>query len=598
MTTAMAIRQWAAPENKRILAVDDDPGILDTYIDLLQPRAQRFSRLKTMMGVVSPPAAGFELSTAHQGDVAVKLVGETARKSLPYAAAFLDMRMPPGMNGLATAKAIRAIDARIFIVIVTAYSDHSIEEIYRELGHDVLLLRKPFAEDELLQLARTLSDIWNRDGHRLQQLDAAKRRGNLLEQNLFVRRTRDKDRRRSLPPLERIPRVTLLDRDRVMLARLRAGFPQVSRYASLASSAFRRQPPPELLVARIEATHPHSRQKLTALVRRWRHDTAFLFYGPGVTEWAHAGSPSLHGALIGTVPENPDASLLAHATRCLLELRAHLYDLSNPDWPLLGKTAAFKQCMNEANKMARIGRPVLIRGRAPDVMAMARYMQRTGHVPGAIKTLSGLPFARYQSIAETHDAFHEAMRGNVSACLLIDSVHLLPTDFIRVLIDDARTHGVELIVCGAEPNVPIDTTFFEPFVIQVPELSQRREDWRLLANYFALQYAWRTGASLDLDDMDLTKIHNQSISSMQDLRDAVFSCLISEEKPEASAGVVMETEDAPRRLDDRVGEFEAAIIAQVLKRCEGNVSKAARLLGVRPNTLHYRLKRHGIDYKR
>lgn len=177
MASTLPITRCASSHNKRILAVDDDQGILHAYIDLLQGGEQRFSKLKAMVGVATPAAVNFELFTACQGEKAVELVKENTPKGLPYAVAFIDMRMPPGMNGLATAKAIRAIDPRVFVVIATAYSDHSVEAIVRELGGDVLILRKPFGEDELLQIARTLIDIWNREEHHLQQVHQAKQYG-------------------------------------------------------------------------------------------------------------------------------------------------------------------------------------------------------------------------------------------------------------------------------------------------------------------------------------------------------------------------------------------------------------------------------------
>ena len=52
---------------------------------------------------------------------------------------------------------------------------------------------------------------------------------------------------------------------------------------------------------------------------------------------------------------------------------------------------------------------------------------------------------------------------------------------------------------------------------------------------------------------------------------------------------------AERSLDELTTEFESRIIRATLERCDGNKSKAARLLGIRPNTLHYKLQRYGID---
>lgn len=164
MTSVVALAPSDTTQNRCVLVVDDDQGILDTYSDILAPRPHRFAQLKSLLDVAELPTSNFELSIANQGEAAVELVRARSEQNMPYGVAFIDMRMPPGMDGLATAKAIRAIDARIFIVIVTAYSDHSLGEINRQLGHDVLLLRKPFTDDELLQIARVLIEIWNREG--------------------------------------------------------------------------------------------------------------------------------------------------------------------------------------------------------------------------------------------------------------------------------------------------------------------------------------------------------------------------------------------------------------------------------------------------
>ena len=52
---------------------------------------------------------------------------------------------------------------------------------------------------------------------------------------------------------------------------------------------------------------------------------------------------------------------------------------------------------------------------------------------------------------------------------------------------------------------------------------------------------------------------------------------------------------ADKTLEEHVAAFEAHLIAQTLKRCQGNKSKAARLLGLRPNTLHYKIERYGLN---
>jgi HPt (histidine-containing phosphotransfer) domain-containing protein len=68
--------------------------------------------------------------------------------------------MPPGMDGMQTAKALRKLDPRIYIVIVTAFSDIDPKQIHKELVYGVLYLNKPFGALEVEQIARMLSQAW------------------------------------------------------------------------------------------------------------------------------------------------------------------------------------------------------------------------------------------------------------------------------------------------------------------------------------------------------------------------------------------------------------------------------------------------------
>ncbi|ORE90741.1 response regulator receiver modulated diguanylate cyclase/phosphodiesterase [Aurantimonas sp. 22II-16-19i] len=91
---------------------------------------------------------------------------EDARaSSKAFAIVFLDMRMPPGIDGLETARRIRAIDPDVNIVIVTGYSDHKPSEIAAAIGRPERLfyLLKPFDGAELQQLATALASRWTLD---------------------------------------------------------------------------------------------------------------------------------------------------------------------------------------------------------------------------------------------------------------------------------------------------------------------------------------------------------------------------------------------------------------------------------------------------
>ena len=161
--------------NNRILIIDDDHDIWKSYQLVLQPNsrdeASSISRLNALLLAEHPPenplpseeTPNFELSYASQGREGYAMVKQAIRDQQPFAIAFVDIRMPPGWDGMETAARIRKFDPDIEIVIVTAYSDRSREEIAKAVGtlHKLLFFRKPFDPEELMQVAVSLCDKWN-----------------------------------------------------------------------------------------------------------------------------------------------------------------------------------------------------------------------------------------------------------------------------------------------------------------------------------------------------------------------------------------------------------------------------------------------------
>jgi signal transduction histidine kinase len=117
----------------------------------------------------------FELDYADQGQAALALVQMARREGRPYAVAFVDMRMPPGWDGLETIERLWEVDPEIRTVICTVYTDHSWEDIIRRLGYDdrLLILQKPFSTVEVSQLAASLTTKWRLVHQARQRLEAA-----------------------------------------------------------------------------------------------------------------------------------------------------------------------------------------------------------------------------------------------------------------------------------------------------------------------------------------------------------------------------------------------------------------------------------------
>ena len=151
----------------RILLVDDNPAIHEDIKKVLQsPVDDNLAAVEAeLFGDALAPttAAGpdirFEFQSAMQGQQALAMVEESIRNGQRFSMAFVDVRMPPGWNGIETIKRLWQVDPDLEVVICTAYSDYSWQEIVAELGYNdrFLILKKPFESVEVRQMAMTLT---------------------------------------------------------------------------------------------------------------------------------------------------------------------------------------------------------------------------------------------------------------------------------------------------------------------------------------------------------------------------------------------------------------------------------------------------------
>ncbi|MDR3477549.1 MAG: EAL domain-containing protein [Gammaproteobacteria bacterium] len=150
----------------RIIVIDDSPAIHRDFIKILMKSA--VCELDAMDQIIfeeNKPAAllpEFEIDTASQGEEGVKCVEKAIEEGRPYALAFVDIRMPPGWDGIETINRILKTDKDIQIVICTAYSDYSWEDTVERLGKmdNLLILKKPFDNVAVRQLACALTCKW------------------------------------------------------------------------------------------------------------------------------------------------------------------------------------------------------------------------------------------------------------------------------------------------------------------------------------------------------------------------------------------------------------------------------------------------------
>jgi len=151
--------------NNRILLVDDHRSIHEDYHKILVGIRRNRSVMEAEAALFNQKPddiPDFELTSAFQGEEAISMVEKAKEKGIHFALAFIDVRMPPGIDGIATAARLWQIDPDLQVVICTAYSDHSWSDMTAQLIYpdQWVLLRKPFDNVEVLQLATALTEKW------------------------------------------------------------------------------------------------------------------------------------------------------------------------------------------------------------------------------------------------------------------------------------------------------------------------------------------------------------------------------------------------------------------------------------------------------
>ena len=178
--------------NHRILVIDDNRAIHEDMRKVLIGDDTEQSDLdpdeELLFDTTPVPVTRFEIDSAYQGQEGLALLEESIAADRPYAMAFVDVRMPPGWDGVETIVRLWQVAPDLQVVICTAYSDYSWTDIQRHLGHpdNLLILKKPFDNIEVTQLAHALTKKWffsRQSSARMEDLD-----------QMVARRTRELQR--------------------------------------------------------------------------------------------------------------------------------------------------------------------------------------------------------------------------------------------------------------------------------------------------------------------------------------------------------------------------------------------------------------------
>jgi diguanylate cyclase (GGDEF)-like protein len=156
---------------RRILVVDDNRAIHEDFVKILGGRPDGHSELlaaeRLLLGepATSTSQPAFQVDTALQGQEGVERARLALKEDRPYAMAFIDMRMPPGWDGLETIERLWEVDPHVQVAICSAHSDYDWTEVIARLDHTdkLLVIKKPFEPIEVLQCANALTRKWENE---------------------------------------------------------------------------------------------------------------------------------------------------------------------------------------------------------------------------------------------------------------------------------------------------------------------------------------------------------------------------------------------------------------------------------------------------
>ena len=164
----------------RILIIDDNPAIHRDFDKILGAGTGSAAELANVESLLfgDAPAVGRErprytLEFASQGQEGVERAERAVADGAPFSIAFIDMRMPPGWDGLETIERLWEADPDVQVVICSAHSDYDWSDVVARLGQTdrLLVLKKPFEPIEVLQCASALARKWQHERALLVQVE-------------------------------------------------------------------------------------------------------------------------------------------------------------------------------------------------------------------------------------------------------------------------------------------------------------------------------------------------------------------------------------------------------------------------------------------
>ena len=620
--------------NRRVLIVDDQKEIHDDFAEMLKPQLSGAWGDKLAAAFVTEEEPSFlpefELLHARSGEEACEIVKAGKAGTRPIAVAYIDIRMPPGVDGIETVRRLREIDRDIEVVIMTAYTDRSLPEIIENVEplHKVLYIRKPFAREEIQQMTLSLVGKWN------------------VEQGLAEKR------RQLAIGKQRLEAVLNSTGEAMAMYDLGGRLVFANRvYEQLADLTERelKDLSPEALAAQFQARFREPRQIDV-------ESSLILSDGGDLVEESDARTVPEHRlfyrttapvhddreAVVGSLYVYRDISREVEAERMkaeVLRLRTRLETTYSFDG-MVGDSPPMQQVYGLMRQAGESDITVLIRGESgtgKELVAKLLHINgpRNGG-PFLAINCAAIPESLMESELFGHErgAFTGATRQRIGAferatggTILLDEIGdmqlALQAKLLRVLqereiqrVGGAATIPIDVrVIVATNKNLEVavkngefrEDLFYRiaAFPIVIPPLRQHRMDIPLLADHFLNKHAERSERSMRGISTAAMRLLLQYDwrGNVRELDHAIERAVLLEKTDVLQvdslpshlfmAGASANDHSPPASVPS-LAQVERQALTQALEASGGNITQAARALGINRVTLHRKLKRYGL----
>ena len=619
-------------ENKRVLIADDQKEIHEDFEDIFKTEVEALATDTLASAFLEEDFGqldwGFELLHATSGEQACEIIKTEKEAGRPIAVAYIDIRMPPGIDGVETIRRIRKIDRDVEVVIMTAYTDKPLSVIlYKmELLHKLLYIRKPFSREVVQQITLSLVTKWN------------------------VERELEERRRHMAISYQRLEAVLNATGDAIAMYDVNAHLVFANRWYEQLFGIKES----ELKAMSPDATMRHFKE--------WFRKPNL----PDVEQRFSSGGELVEQVASDLVPENRmfwrskqpvrddqgeeigdlvvyrDVSKEIEVDQMkaeMLRLRSEL-EMTYSFEGIVGVSAGMQRMYGLMKKAIESNITVLIQGESgtgKELVAKLLHSngrQKTG--PFLAVNCAAIPETLIESELFGHEkgaftsatslqigCFERANRGTILLDEIGDMSLALQAKLLRVIQDGEiqRIGGSTVIPVDvrviAATNKDLDTaigegTFREDlfyrlaaFPIMLPPLRERQEDIPLLANYFLRKYAERTDRSVSGFSAAALRVLLQYDwpGNVRELENAIERAMLLETTevlqvgnlpPHILTATVQGTHPTGTGDVLNLEVIERQTVTRALKVSDSNLTKTAQALGINRATLYRKLKKYDL----